>query len=166
MIYCMYETLQEGLVHENVHSSVIHSKSRTPLMVVRPTPRRPPPGLPKTPMTLPRMATRRSPRLYSGQLQSPCNQSTKLSSRRNLSTQVRSSPRPALSTRNKLSFLIWVSNVWKVIRSWFYKYHEFSTCFVILCQSWLMFWRSSCSVVQFSSQFWEWEFSCVIYTIQ
>ncbi|KAK3862326.1 hypothetical protein Pcinc_031795 [Petrolisthes cinctipes] len=117
------EELMRRSEHEKVRSSVINAKSRTPLLAVRPTPRRPPPGLPKTPMTLPRMATRRSPRLNSGQRLSPRNLSTHWSSRRNLSTQQRS-PAPAHSTtaafrspyhtssrltstrKNKLSFLI------------------------------------------------------------
>ncbi|KAK3872542.1 hypothetical protein Pcinc_022386 [Petrolisthes cinctipes] len=114
------EELMRRSEHENVRCSVINAKSLAPLKQSTPPPRRPPPGLTKT---LPRMATRHSPLLNSGQRYSPQNLSTQRSSRRNLSTRQRS-PAPAHSTtaafrssnhtssrfsstrKNKLSFLI------------------------------------------------------------
>ncbi|XP_042232733.1 protein regulator of cytokinesis 1-like isoform X2 [Homarus americanus] len=62
-----YSTFSDGIQRrserENIRSSTVHGVKKTPLLVCRQSPRYPPRGLPKTPKTLPRAATRRSPRL-------------------------------------------------------------------------------------------------------
>lgn len=81
--------IQRRSERENIRSSVTHGLKKTPLLVSHATPRRPPPGLPKTPKTLPRVATRRSTRLNSTRtnLRSPQN-----------STALRMTVSPAPST--------------------------------------------------------------------
>nr|XP_053631215.1 protein regulator of cytokinesis 1-like isoform X2 [Cherax quadricarinatus] len=53
--------IQRRSERENMRSSAVHGTKKTPL-IHHPSPRHPPPGLPKTPKTLPRIAIRRSPR--------------------------------------------------------------------------------------------------------
>ncbi|XP_063595157.1 uncharacterized protein LOC134772052 [Penaeus indicus] len=105
--------IQRRSERENIRSSTVHGANKTPLLVCRPSPRRPPPGLPKTPKTLPRVATRRSPRFSAPRTSRHSPRSTTVSRMVSpASSSTFKSPRagtPRATTPNrwsKLSFLI------------------------------------------------------------
>nr|XP_045596197.1 protein regulator of cytokinesis 1-like isoform X1 [Procambarus clarkii] len=103
--------IQRRSERENIRSSVVHGHKKTPLVKRRVSPRYPPPGLPKTPMTLPRISTRRSPRVH-GNRRSPRNSTvtrtitTPSSSRAPRSPYAGPSRLGTPSRWSKLSFLI------------------------------------------------------------
>ncbi|XP_027211206.1 protein regulator of cytokinesis 1 [Penaeus vannamei] len=105
--------IQRRSERENIRSSTVHGANKAPLLVCRPSPRRPPPGLPKTPKTLPRVATRRSPRFSAPRASRHSPRSTTVSRMVSpASSSTFKSPRagtPRATTPNrwsKLSFLI------------------------------------------------------------
>lgn len=106
--------IQRRSERENIRSSTVHGLKKTPLLVCQTTPRRPPPGLPKTPKTLPRVATRRSTRLNA-------SRTNRRSPRNSTVSRMAVSPAPSTTLRSphggvsrlttpnrwsKLSFLI------------------------------------------------------------